>query len=73
LTISPAVSGDAGIDDFTAQRLHGRQGAAFVAPHQTRVTGDIGRRDGGKAALFGHRSGSAALGSSRPAAMRRNV
>src|SRR5262245_17623406 len=51
-----------------------RQCAALVAPHQPRVALDVGRHDGSKAALLsGHRSASAALGSSRPAAMRRNV
>src|SRR5262249_854450 len=54
--------------------LQRRQRAAFIPTHQPRVARDIGRDDGGKAALFrNHRSASAELGSSRPAAIRRNV
>jgi transposase InsO family protein len=42
------------VDDFPAQLLQRRQGAALVEAHQSRVAHDIGRDDGGEAALLGH-------------------
>jgi hypothetical protein len=38
-----------------------------------RVAGDVGRHDSGQAVMLSHRSASAALGSSSPAATRRNM
>src|SRR5262249_49224931 len=69
-----AVAGNRWVHDLLAEGLQRRKRAALVPPHQPRVACDVSRHDGGEAALFrGHRSASAALGSSRPAAMRRQV
>ena len=59
LTMRPPWLAICGIDDFPAQGLQRRQRAALIATHQPRVAGDVGRDDGGKAALLGH-SGSPA-------------
>ena len=54
-----AVAGDRRVDDLLPKGFQRRQRAALVAAHQPRVARDIGRHDGGKAALLGH-SGSPA-------------
>jgi hypothetical protein len=71
---TPSMAGNGWVHYFLTKSLQRSQRAALVLAHQPGVARDIGRDDGGKAALLGcHRSALAALGSSRPAAMRKNV
>ncbi len=54
LTMRPPCAGDGWVDDLLPNRLQRRQRAALVSPHQPRVARDVGRHDGGEAALLGH-------------------
>ena len=69
----PGMLDDCGLDDIRAQRLELGQRSRLVTADELRVADDVGDQDRGEAALLGHRNASAALGSSSPAAMRRNI
>ena len=64
---APSVAGDCRVDHLLAKGFQRRQRAALVAAHQPRVARDVGRDDGGKAALLLQVANSASVS---PAAAR---